>query len=273
MLIKPLQLTLILTALMAVNCTELTKHEVTENKELVIGDKMFEEAIYNSYTENGKYYIIKCASWFDKRYTYGDSDTNTVFEIKVNDVILGMPDEHNSILYKVEKLDGNDIQIETESSFDHRSFGVNKITEHKSHFIIHCSGKKDSVRLIIDGLEVNAESAKKHVAQGKFYALMKYDNKHVKSGIDLWTNKDCRKQAFDKLGYYQYIIDDCVPTVFHRKQIEAYNKTIFDYLKKKKGLAFEQYNEMGARYIEEYNKCVKEAYNKRNLPNSPLIKH
>ncbi len=232
---------------------------MTNDSTIKIGDSFFEEAIYNSYVENGKYYLIKCENWLGKDYIV--RDTESVFEIRVGDAILGMQDEHSGTTYSVEKLTGNTMQFGYESSFNHNSFGVNKVTTRKGHFIIHCSQKKEGVRLVVEGLEVSAASAQKHISEGKFYFLQKFGNRMGELGDGVSpNNKECAKVVFNQLGYYEYILDQCVPSEFYRKQIQEYNEVVMNYLKVKKGIDLKNGN---YNYTEFLNKCIMEKYNSK----------
>jgi hypothetical protein len=247
------------------SCSNSPQKEITTDSTIRIGDSFFEDAIYNSYVENGKYYLIKCHSWFLKQ-NHMERNTESVFEINVGDFIQGRPDHHNSIHYVVEKLSGNDMQFGYEYSFDHRSFGVKEIIKGRGSFIIHCTQKKEFVRLIVEGLEVNAASARQHIRQGKFYILLKFNNERGEGDRVGWDfgSKQCTKAIFNKFGYYEYILDQCVPTEFHRQQINAYNTEVFNYLKDKKGLKFSNYEEMNRQYELERNECGMAEYKKRN---------
>lgn len=243
-----------------------TKYEVSVNENPKGFKNYFETLITNCYTNKGKYFIVKCSRWISKKSIDLDIK-NPEIEINLNDTIYApRHDEHGFTFFVVKKNFKNEIEIGYESSFTYSSFSVTKITIEKGSFIIRCSKQKKHPRLIIDGLEISAESARKHIAKGKFYILLKFDSKIGKSG--LWDKpSECLNQIYKKFGFYRYVIDDCVPTEFYYQQIEEYNTVVFNYLMKHKGLTFENYSHMKFQYNKDLNECYTEENKKINAKN------
>ena len=207
--------------------------------------KAFLNFVYKGYQKDGKYFLAGCSKFFG----------NLEKEIKLKDSFYGMPDHHSSIQYTVAELNSDSIKFKFESKFSHHSFGENKTSIGTGFFSIECFDGKDIIDSFkIEGDEVNKESAKKHIAEGKFYFLFKPENKINFSGTD-YKKDDCWLNKNKKYGFVDFYISDCMPIEKYYKQLEEYNNTVFKHLLVTKELAFKDYKEMKRAFDNEVSEC------------------
>ena len=119
----------------------------------------------------------------------------------------------------------------------------------RGSFKIRCTGRKDSIRLTVNGLAINAETARKHITVGKLYLINRY--------IDGITN-ECCKEVSTKYGFTPYNVGILLPSDYYEKKIEEYNDVVFEYLKEKKVLKFQYLFELEREYRVEFHKCEDE---------------
>lgn len=67
------------------------------------------------------------------------SDGNKNFTVSEGDKFSNQPDHHSSLFYTLKKISNNKINIEYESSFDHRSFGKDLITSDSGVVELSCT--------------------------------------------------------------------------------------------------------------------------------------
>ena len=210
--------------------------------------KVFLNFAHKGYQKEGKYFLAGCSNFF------GESGR----EINLEDSFEGPADHHSTIQYTVTELNNDSIGFKYESKFRHHSFGINKTSIETGFFSIVCHDEKDiNSKLIIDGEEVSKETAKKHIAEGKFYFLIKPENKINFSGTN-YKKDDCLRYIHEKYGFEDYFIADCGPIEKYYQQMNEYNNTVFNFLLKSKNWDFQDYKEMKRAVDEDVHKCRNE---------------
>ena len=226
----------------------------------------FGTSVHNIFKNNGKYYIAKCYSCFN--WDYYNNDESSIVEITLNKVIRSCQDEHGRVSYKIDSLGDKAIGVQYESNFSI----MGKTSIEKGRFVCEVSNRIDTIALLVDGLPINEESAKKHIRKNKFYILCKApSNGLIQTGIEKETK--CLNKIYKKYGYKPYLIGQCIPSNYYEKQIKAYNKIVFNYLKKKKNFSFENYEMIEHQYDNDLYKCgISEWMNENDIGNGKTQK-
>ena len=126
--------------------------------------------------------------------------------------------------------------------------------------------------MLVDGLPINEESAKKHIKKNKFYILRQAPfNGLVQTGIEKETK--CSNKIYKIYGFKPYLIGQCIPSKYYEEQIKAYNMIVFNYLKKKNSFSFENYEMIEPQYNNDLYKCgVSEWMDKNDIGNGKTQK-
>ena len=230
------------------------KYERADSKSISYAKMDLLSKIYKVYEKDEKYYVIRCK--FNEK-----EKRERLTELKKKQIIEGNFFGFGGMnIFEVKSLNKDSIIFKFKSP-PYNSNSIPSIKQKTGEFAIQCL-KESDIRneTLIDGMEINKETAKVHIAEGKVYRLIELgsDNSEY-SGLSTHKN-DCRKKAEEKFGYQDYTLNGCLLTEQDLQKMYEYNNTVFNHLVETKEFEYENFWLLTRAFKKEFINCT---YNKK----------